>query len=103
MDKIILIGYGLFLLLGAYFGWKAGSKPSLIMGSVSSLLVFLGIYMTGANPKTGFLFLSLIGFALTVVFIMRLVKTQKFMPAGMLLIVTLLYLTFCILQYLKNR
>ena len=95
-DKIIIIGYGLFLAVGAYFGWKAGSSQSLIMGLVSAALVFVGFYLTTSNPKIGFMMLSAIGGILTVVFVMRLLATHKFMPSGMLLIVTMGFLVFCL-------
>lgn len=96
IDKIIIIGYGLFLALGAYFGWKAGSSQSLIMGIASSALVFIGYFLTTSSPKNGFMLLSVISGILTAVFIMRLLATHKFMPAGMLLVITLAFLTFCL-------
>ena len=97
-DKIIIIGYGIFLTLGAYFGWKAGSSKSLIMGLGSAALVFLGFFLTTVNPRTGFLLLSLVGTVLTVTFVMRLLATHKFMPSGMLLIVTIAFLIFCFIH-----
>lgn len=101
-DRIVLWGYGLFLLLGGYFGAKAGSKVSLIMGLVSGLLVFVGAYLTMNNPRNGFLFLSAVGGVLTVTFLIRLVKTQKMMPSGMLLVVTAIFLAYCVMQLTKK-
>ena len=95
-DKIIILGYGVFLAVGAYFGWKAGSSKSLIMGLVSAALVFLGFFLTTTSPRNGYLLLAGVGGVLTIVFIMRLLATHKFMPSGMLLIITLAFLIFCI-------
>ena len=101
-ENLIVAGYGLFLLLGAFFGWKVGSKISLIMGLISGILVFAGLYITGLNPKMGFLFLTIIGGGLSLVFVKRLLATGKMMPSGMLLIVSAVFFIYCLMKYLKG-
>ena len=102
MDKIIILGYGVFLVLGGYFGWKAGSSKSLVTSLVSAALVFLGFFLTANSPRNGYLLLSGVGAALTIVFIMRLAATHKFMPSGMLLLITVAYLIFCLTHLPRN-
>ena len=102
VDKFLIAAYGLFLIVGAYFGWKAGSKVSLIMGLASGLLVFVGLYLTGLNLKNGYLFLTIIGAVLTLTFVMRFLKTHHFMPAGMLLTISLIFFIFCLFRFLKG-
>ncbi|OGX06134.1 MAG: hypothetical protein A2Z88_04400 [Omnitrophica WOR_2 bacterium GWA2_47_8] len=102
LDKIIVTAYGLFLLSGAYFGWKAGSRVSLIMGIVSGILIFAGLYvMTAVNMKSGFWMLSIVSGFLAGVFLMRLLKTHQFMPSGMLLAISLIFLIFCLMRVSK--
>ncbi len=101
MDKLIITAYGLFLFMGAYFGAKAGSKISMIMGLVSGALVFAGLYLTGTNARNGFFYLTLVSGFLTGIFIMRLLKTHKFMPSGMLLAITVFFFIFCFLRFSK--
>ncbi len=101
-DKLIVAAYGLFLIAGAFFGLKAGSKVSLIMGLVSGALVFVGFYLMQVNLRHGFLFLSLLGGSLGIVFLMRFLKTQKIMPGGMLLALTILFFAFCLWRYTKS-
>ncbi len=101
MNNTIVVLYALFLFIGALFGWKAGSKISLIAGSLSGVLVLLGLYWATVSPKQGYLFLTAVAGLLTCMFIMRFIKTQHFMPSGMLLTVTLLFLIFCISRYIK--
>jgi len=81
--KIILLVYGLLLLSGAYFGLKAGSKMSLYMGIITGLLVLSCLSLDFIK---GIVFISGL---LCIVFLMRLLKTKKFMPSGMLLLMSI--------------
>ena len=101
-DKIIIIGYGLFLMVGAYFGWKAGSQVSLIMGIVSGCLVLLCVYLASTNFFLATQMLGGISGLLTIVFLMRFLKTHKVMPSGMLLVVSLAVAIFAISQMMKK-
>lgn len=98
MDKIIFIGYALFLFVGAYFGWKKGSSVSLVAGLGSGLLMLLGLWLMTINPRGAYTFIACVTGVLAVVFIIRLVKTHAFMPSGMLLIITLAVLIFTLLR-----
>jgi uncharacterized membrane protein (UPF0136 family) len=84
------IGYGILTLVGGIMGYiKAKSQASLISGLISgSLLIFAG----GAQlmgQSWGLTLAAAISAVLVVVFILRLVKTRKFMPAGMLILASL--------------
>lgn len=102
VDKLIIGAYGVLMLAGAFFGLKAGSKISLVMGLVSGALVFVGYYLMTTNLRQGFLFLSVLSGILAMVFVMRYLKTMKVMPSGMLLAVTALFLLFCLWRYFKS-
>ncbi|MDE2231844.1 MAG: TMEM14 family protein [Candidatus Omnitrophica bacterium] len=93
---IILTVWGLLLILGVFLGFKKGSKVSLIAGASCGILVFLGIWILSFAPKPGWVFLSCLNFLLSLNFLSRLLKTKKFMPSGMLLILTLAVLIFCL-------
>lgn len=89
-DAIILIIYGALVEAGGVMGYvKAKSKASLISGAVSGLLLIvcaiaiLAGFPAGAQAGLGVTVL------LCVVFAMRLAKTRKMMPSGMLLILSL--------------
>jgi len=82
---LILILYGCLLLSGAYFGLKVGSKISMIMGIISGLIVFFGTYLITVDAFRGYCLIASISSFLSVIFLIRLIKTRKFMPAGMLL------------------
>lgn len=101
LTQMIIIGYGGILLAGGYFGSKAGSKISLVMGGVSGLLAWLGVYLIRMNPKCGYSFLTVLSGFLSVIFLIRLWKTKKFMPAGMLFIINGGMFALSLLQWMN--
>lgn len=83
--------YGVLMILGGIFGFvKAGSKASLIMGIISGILIFAGVALLEPAYATGRAVIAFTSFVLSGVFAIRLLKTRKFMPAGMLLILSLI-------------
>src|SRR5258707_11011818 len=86
----ILWIYIVLLLLGGLIGFlKAGSKVSLIMAAVSSAILVLTAIPRLFDPVSARLLADVILAALLVVFAIRLTKTRKFMPSGLMLVLTL--------------
>jgi uncharacterized membrane protein (UPF0136 family) len=87
--KIVLWIYIVFLEVGGLMGFLKGkSKVSLIVSSVAASLLILCNLGIFAYPHVADIILA----ALLVVFAIRLAKTHKFMPSGMLLVATLVVL-----------
>jgi len=97
---LILILYAFLLFLGSYFGFKAGSKISLYMGIGSGLIVLFGVYLIDTNALFGYWLLIAISGLLSIVFLIRLIKTRAFIPSGMLLSVSVLILFLNLYQAL---
>ncbi len=89
MANTILWIYIVLLIVGGVMGLvKAGSKVSLIMSAIFAValsLCALGVIRWPLGPDV------LLG-VLLLVFVMRFVKTKKFMPAGFMIALTLLTL-----------
>ena len=101
--KIALVVYGLLILAGGFMGWaKAGSQASLIAGVVSSVLIFWGTYLLGTTPKAGRIVVTVVSALLSIVFVLRFLKTHAFMPTGMLLLLSVAVLGLCISQLLRK-
>jgi uncharacterized membrane protein (UPF0136 family) len=89
MANTILWVYIVLLVIGGLMGFlKAGSKISLISSVVFAVL--LALFVTGVWrwPIGADILLAL----LLVVFVMRYAKGKKFMPAGLMIILTVLAL-----------
>jgi len=89
-QNTILWIYIILLLIGGVIGFlKAGSKVSLITSSIAAALLILATLpgvLTVASRRN---LADVIMAVLLVVFAIRLAKTKKFMPSGMLLVLTL--------------
>ena len=101
-DQILFLVYAVLLLGGAFMGFKAGSKASLIAGSISAVLCFIGVYLLGTQPKTAYIFLLVLNAGLTFTFTKRYLKTKKFMPSGMLLSASGLLCILCLVRLLQG-
>ena len=82
--------YAILMLAGGIFGFrKAGSKASLIIGVISGILLFIGVGLLGQSYAASSGAITSTSFFLSGVFALRLFKTRKFMPWGMLLALSL--------------
>jgi uncharacterized membrane protein (UPF0136 family) len=86
-----IIVLALLVFVGGMIGFlKAKSKASVIAGSISAVLLCGCFYVTTTNQFAGIIGAAVVAAILEVVFVIRLVKTQKFMPAGMILILCII-------------
>lgn len=84
---IVIAVYGALVFAGGLMGFiKANSIPSLIMGSVSALLLFVTSY----GLLSGYSWAPIAAFAipllLTLFFLYRFSLSYAFMPAGLMVI-----------------
>jgi uncharacterized membrane protein (UPF0136 family) len=87
--------YILLLLAGGLIGFlKAGSKVPLITSAVSAAALILTAIPGLFGPGLARGLADAIMAVLLVVFAVRLGKTKKFMPSGLMLVITALALAF---------
>jgi uncharacterized membrane protein (UPF0136 family) len=85
--------YVILLLIGGLIGFfSAGSKISLITSAVAAALLILTRVSGIFAPSFGRNLANVIMAALLVVFAIRLAKTKKFIPSGLMLLLTALVL-----------
>jgi uncharacterized membrane protein (UPF0136 family) len=86
---ILILVYGTFILAGGLIGyWKAGSKASLIAGVVSAAALAVAFWIGQSNGVVGLCIAAGVALLLSVVFLIRFLKTRAVMPSGMMLAVS---------------
>lgn len=100
VGQVTLGIYGVLLALGGLIGYfKAGSRPSLIAGSLSAVAAFGAMGLAMGRSQLGPPLGLLLGIVLFILFGYRYaIKTRKFMPSGLLAIVSLIVMTVMILM-----
>jgi uncharacterized membrane protein (UPF0136 family) len=89
-DNIVFWSYIILLLIGGLIGFfSAGSKVSLMTSAVSAALLILTRLPGVFQPSFGRALADVIMAALLVVFAWRLTKTKKFVPNGLMMILTI--------------
>jgi len=98
--RLVLWIYIILLLVGGLFGFfKGKSKISLILSAVFAALLILTAVRGILDAPFARNLANILMAALLVVFAMRLAKTKKFMPAGMMLIATIAALALRNIQF----
>ena len=99
VGQITLGIYAVLLAVGGIIGFtKAGSRPSLIAGLASAVGALLALILSLQNRTLGMGLACLLAILLFVFFGYRYAaKTRKFMPAGLLSVVSLVVLVISIL------
>ena len=100
---IVLGVYAVLLAVGGVMGYvKAQSRPSLIAGTVSAVLELVALGLATQRAFLGFLLGAIIAVHLTVFFGMRYAKNRKFMPGGMMAVVSLVVAVVLILALIPG-
>lgn len=82
---IAAIAYGILAIVGGVIGYvQAQSKVSLISGSISGLLLIISGVSQLQGQAWGLILATAVTALLVIVFAVRLAKTRKFMPAGLM-------------------
>ena len=88
--QVFLGVYGALLIVGGMMGYvKSKSRVSLFAGAISGGLCVGATWLSVDQPSQGFTIGSLVAFLLAGVFINRFAKTRKVMPAGVVLVLSL--------------
>lgn len=87
---LIIALYGLLVAIGGIIGYvKARSQISLIAGLGSAVALWIAAYLTLTNALSGLILAVCVAAELLVFFSLRWAKTRKFMPAGLMAVVSL--------------
>jgi uncharacterized membrane protein (UPF0136 family) len=86
LARVYLLVFGTLTIGAGLVGYvRAKSRPSLIAGGVSGILLLLAGYLIGSSSVTGGLLLGLVqSAALAARFVPSFTKTRAFFPAGLM-------------------
>ena len=98
MAVLATIAYGIIVLIGGIIGYlKAKSQASLISGGISGVLLLVCGLLQLQGQSWALILAQILILILVIVFAIRLKKTGKFLPAGIMLmlgVVSLLLMLF---------
>ncbi|MCG6137449.1 MAG: hypothetical protein MET45_22910 [Nostoc sp. LLA-1] len=96
---VAAFAYGILAIAGGIVGYiQANSQVSLLSGVISGLLLVLAGYLQIQGQSWALILAVLVTASLVFFFALRLAKTRKFMPAGLMTILGVLALTFMVNQ-----
>jgi uncharacterized membrane protein (UPF0136 family) len=88
--RMVLLVYAALMLVGGVVGFaKARSRPSLVAGSTSAVLLLVTWRLAATSPGAAYWTGAALALVLSGMFGVRLARTKKAMPSGALLAVSL--------------
>lgn len=86
-----ILAYAALILAGGIVGYiKAQSKASLISGIASGVVLAIAGYVARQTPAIGLPLATVLAMVLLIVFAVRFRKTGKFIPAGLMMAISLI-------------
>ncbi len=85
--SLLLLIYAALLVAGGWIGFiKAKSRPSLIAGHISGVIILIAIALIFSEKgvKAGCILATLTALGLSIFFGKRFAKSRKFMPGGLM-------------------
>jgi uncharacterized membrane protein (UPF0136 family) len=89
--KAYFIIFGILTIFGGVMGFvKAGSKPSIIAGSIAGILLLVAAFLLPEQRVAGLVIALIVSVVLAVQFVPKLIRTGRAMPAGMMSVLSVI-------------
>jgi uncharacterized membrane protein (UPF0136 family) len=87
--SFVILVYAGILVIGGFIGWRlSGSRMSFTSSLISAALLSVAYRLSRIAPRPGYLLGTAICLGLAAMFGVRLKKTGKFVPSGILLLLS---------------
>ena len=101
--KIYFIVFGLLTIAGGVLGYvKAGSTASLIAGSISGVLLLVAAFLLPTHVVVGLTIALVVSLLLAGRFLPAFLKTGKFMPNGIMALLSILGIVCAIVAWVRK-
>jgi uncharacterized membrane protein (UPF0136 family) len=102
--KIFYFVFGALTIAGGVMGYvKAGSVASIIAGSIAGvLLIIAGVLIASGKVSCGLIMGGITSLALAIQFVPKFLSAHKFMPAGMMSILSVISIILTALALFKK-
>ncbi|MFQ5865498.1 MAG: TMEM14 family protein [bacterium] len=102
MASYIILAYGILVLVGGILGYvKSQSLPSIISGGIFGLLIIASAILMLKGMAVGTYSALVISVFLAAFFLYRFIGSHKFMPAGLMIILSLISVITLIINLRK--
>jgi uncharacterized membrane protein (UPF0136 family) len=103
LTRIFYFVFGAFTVLGGVMGYvKAQSMASLVAGGISGLLLIAAAVLLKGNATAGLVLGGVVALALTRHFGPTFISTGKWMPGGVVAILSVVAIVMTILTFIKR-
>lgn len=103
LTRIYYFIFAALTIAGGVMGFvKAGSTASIVAGGISGVLIVVAAVLLKTNVVAGLVMGGIVALALAGRFAPAYFSTQKFMPAGMMTILSVIAVVLTILAFVKR-
>ncbi len=101
--KIYFIIFGLLTIIGGIIGYASkGSMASIIAGSISGIILLVAAFLLPNNAVLGLALAAVVSILLAGRFVPAFLKTNDWMPAGMMSILSVIGVVMAIVAWMKK-
>ena len=101
--KIYFIVFGVLTIAGGVVGYvKAGSVASIIAGLITGVLLLVAALLLPEHRAIGLATAFIISLLLAAQFVPKFIRTGRFMPAGMMSILSVIGIIAAIVAWVKK-
>lgn len=104
LTKLFYFVFGALTIAGGITGYMTkGSRASLIAGSITGILILIAaVLILSGNVQPGLILGGLVSLALAYQFMPKFFHSHKFMPAGMMSILSAISIVLTALAFLRK-
>ena len=101
--KIYFLVFGALTIIGGIVGYvKAGSLASIVAGAITGVLLLVAGALLPEHRAVGLATALIVSLLLAAQFVPKFIRTGRFMPAGMMSILSVIGLVVAIVAWTKK-